>query len=152
MISYTEDTINNLVTLSRHNFEYAENNEELKNFYKKAFAEDRFIYLYKNVDCIGFLVFYLFNEDDIKFMLEKKSGFNFPEHKKNGKYLYIEECVIFKQFRNCPNLLYLREVFANAFLQIRGVCWHKSLIGEEKRIFNLHYSAERKYEKSYQYN
>lgn len=144
MISYTENIIDDLVILSRDNFIYDEGDEALKDFYKKAFAEDRFIYLYQNSKCIGYLVFYLFNKDDMDFVLQKKSGLDFPEHKKNGAYLFIEDCVIFKQHRNCLNLLHLRKIFAKAFPQVRNVSWHKSLTEENKQLFNLPYSAERK--------
>lgn len=144
MISYSEDILDNLVINSRKYFEYDENDEILKNFYKKAFAEDRFIYLYQNSECIGYLVFYLFNKNDIDFMLKKKNGFDFPEHKKDGSYLYVEDCIIFSRFKDRFNLLHLRAIFAKAFPQIRNVCWHKSLAGENKKLFNLSYSAERK--------
>lgn len=143
MISCPEDILDVLVVNSRDNFEYSEDDKTIKDFYQKAFAEDRFVYLYKDNSCIGYLIFYLFDKNGIEFMFKKKDGFDFPEHKKNGKYLYIEYCVIFKQFKDNFNLLHLREVFAKTFPQIRNVCWHKSR-GTEKRLFNLSYSAERK--------
>src|SRR3990167_9341740 len=93
------DTIDNLVISTRNYFEYDEGDEVLKIFYEKAFAENRFIYLYKDDECIGYLVFYLLDKEGIDYMLQKKGGFNFPEHKKDGQYLYVEDCVVFRQFR-----------------------------------------------------
>ena len=139
LLPYKEEVIDNLVVNSTNLFEYEKDDYgKIKDFYKKAFQEGRFVYLYKDTDCIGYLVFYLFNKDGIDFMLTKKSGFDFPEHKKDGECFYIEDCVIFEQFKNPRNLLYLRRLFRKTFPQIKKVCWHKSL-EEEKRIFDMEY-------------
>lgn len=137
---YTEEIINSLVTISTELFEYEKDDYgKIKDFYKKAFQENRFMYLYKDKQPIGYLIFYLFNKNDMDFMLsQKNSGFDFPEHKKDGEYFYVEDCVIFKPYKNLFNLLYLRKIFREIFPQIKEVCWHKSKRCE-KRIFNIEY-------------
>ncbi len=131
--------IDDLITVSKSRFEYeAKADEKLKDYYNKALDENRLQFLCRNNECIGYIVFFIFTKGQLEERLKNDGTFNYPIHTASGDYLYIDNCIIFKE--NSINLLYLRNFLRKKFPQIKVVCWHKTLKGG-KKLFKINYDG-----------
>jgi hypothetical protein len=118
--------VDDLIKVSNDKFKYKDP-EELRPYYDKAIKEHRILYLRNNGDVVGYLIYYLFDKEG----LEKYLKDNIPEHNPRGKYLYIDENVVFTGKK--ANYLYLRKEFKEMYPQIKSVCWDNIVTKGGKR-------------------
>jgi len=123
--------VEDLITVSNSKFKYKDP-EELRTYYEKAVEEGRLLYLRNNGDVVGYLIYFIFNKEGLERYLKD----NIPEHKPDGKYLYIDENVVFTGKK--ANYLPLRKQFRQMYPQLKAVYWDNIVTKggrREKRLF-----------------
>lgn len=133
-----ERLVEDLITVSNSKFKYKEP-EKLRNYYEKALKENRLLYLRNNGSVVGYLIYFIFDKEG----LDKYLKDNIPKYKPDGKYLYIDENVVFTGKK--ANYLYLRKLFRQMYPQLKAVYWDNIVTKgnrTKKRLFK--YSEEKK--------
>ena len=126
--------VDDLITISNSKFKQ-EDPQKLRAYYEKALKENRFLYLRNNGDIVGFLTYFIFDKEGIDELLKTEEKFKYPEHKPDGKYLYVDENVVFTGKR--ANYLPLRRFFKKTYPQLKKVYWDNIITkgSRKKRLF-----------------
>lgn len=140
MIKIDTKIIKDLVAIYREHFDNQDiTNIKIYNHFAKAIHEDRFMFLYNKDKPIGFLVYYLFNKNEMKECLKDCERLNFPEYNLQGEYIYIDTCIVFNG-KDIHQLTYLRRYFKSMFPWIRYVCWYHNRDKDNRKLFMIPYS------------